>query len=184
MVPPATLALRDRRPRSRILRSAILLASAGELAADKYPKTPSRTEPAGLAGRFTSSAAVGLTCAGRLGGLFAGATAIGSAFATHRVRVQLGERTGVPDPVLGAAEDAVAILIARTLTRRPLERPPVVAAPADAPPPGAPELKGAKARRAAKLAAKAAKAQAVRSARRRVRRPRRRRCRLCRRSRR
>ena len=131
MVAPATIALRDRRPRSRLLRGAIVLASAGELAADKYPKTPSRTEPAGLVARFTSSASVGRTCAGAVGGLLAGAAALGSAFATHDARAALGERTGVPDAVLGAAEDVLAILIATALTSRPLDPAPVPGEPAE-----------------------------------------------------
>jgi hypothetical protein len=123
-VPPAAIALRDRRPSSGLARLAIVVASAGELALDKYPGTPSRTEPAGLAPRFASSGVVGWACAGPIGGLLAGATAIGSAFVMHDVRRDLGRRTGLPDAALGAAEDVLAIVIARTATRRPVKPAP------------------------------------------------------------
>jgi hypothetical protein len=124
MVPPATLALRDGRPRSGPLRLAIVLAAAGELAADKHPGTPSRTDPVGLGGRFTASGAAGWACGGPLGGLLAATTALGSAFAMHRLRGGLGERTGLPDPVLGALEDSLAMAIARAVTLKPLNPAP------------------------------------------------------------
>jgi hypothetical protein len=135
-IPPATIALRDQRPKSRLLRLSILLASAGELAADKSPKIPSRTDPAGLGSRFASSGAVGWTCAGPIGGLFAGSTAIASAYAMHALRGDLGKRSRLPDPVLGAAEDSLAMAIARLATRRPLDTPTPPAKPGSPAPAG------------------------------------------------
>jgi hypothetical protein len=122
-VPPATIAVRDGRPRSRLLRVSIVLASAGELVVDKLPSAPSRTEPAGLGARVASGGWVGWSCAGPIGGVLAGAAALGSAVLMHGVRRDLGKQTGLPDPVLAVAEDSLALLIARFVTRRPLARP-------------------------------------------------------------
>ena len=131
-LPAATIALRDRRPRSRLLRFAIVVGSAGELVLDKLPSMPSRTEAPGLAARFASSATVGRQCAGRFGGLVSGATALGSAFVTHNARRDLGKKTGLPDPVIAVAEDSIAIAIARLTTRRPLDAvPPAPGSPAE-----------------------------------------------------
>jgi hypothetical protein len=172
-VPLATIALRDRQPSPGLARLGIVLASAGELVVDKLPSTPSRTEPVGLGGRFVASGSVGWACAGPIGGLLAGSTAVGSAFLTHGVRRDLGKQTGLPDPVIAVAEDALALLIARLSTRRSLPRPasPTVEDPGD--PPGEPPT-----------APKTEAAAASRPARGRAGRPRRRPCRLCRRSRR
>jgi len=197
-VPPAAIVLRDRRPASPVLRLAVLLASAGELAADKHPSAPSRTEPVGLAGRLAASGSVGWVCGGPLGGLLGGGAAIGAAYAMHAVRGELGERTGLPDPVLGAVEDSLAFAIARAATRRALPRnaspgkaspgkataaapaPPAQAAAARTPPGKPAPAKPAAAKPAP---AKPPAAKAGTSARGRGRRRRRRRCRLCRRSR-
>jgi hypothetical protein len=176
-VPPAAIALRDRRPDSRVLRLAVLLASAGELAADKHPSAPSRTDPVGLAGRLAASGSVGLVCAGPLGGLFAGGAAIASAFAMHAVRGELGERTGLPDPVLGSVEDSLAFAIARAATRRAIPRKAIPAPPAPPAEPAAPPTTAAE-----QVAAKPPAAKTGRPARRRAKRRRRRWCRLCRRS--
>jgi uncharacterized membrane protein len=192
-VPAATIALRDRRPQSRLLRTTIVLASAGELAADKLPSIPSRTEPASLAARFAGSGAVGWNCAGPIGGLLAGATALGSAFLTHRVRSDAGRQTGLPDPAIAVAEDALALLIACVATRRTLAPPtspatapskPAAAAnpPAPTGPPPAPTAPPPTGPPPPRPDA-TAKSPASRRARRRGAPPRRRRCRRCRRSR-
>lgn len=165
-VPAATIALRDHRPKSRLLRMSIVTVSAVELAADKLPSTPSRTEPEGLGARAAVSGAVGWSCAGPIGGLLAGATAIGSAFAMHAVRRDAGRQTGLPDPIFGVIEDLVALGIARAATRRPSQRVRPAARPAEPAEAAAPT------------------AEASRSARGRGGRRRRRCCRLCRRSRR
>ena len=199
-LPPAVIAVRDKRPRSRLLRLGIVLGSAGELVADKLPSTPSRTAPPALAGRFASGGAVGRQCAGTFGGLVGGASAVGSAFVSHNARQDLVKKTGLPDPVIAVAEDSIAIAIARFATRRPLDtRSPATGAddasesalPRRAKPPRGRKAKkqAAKAadaaRRAATDAARAARAQAShagRSARRSAARRPRRRWRLRRRS--
>ena len=155
-LPPAVLAVRDKRPKSRLLRLGIILGSAGELVADKLPSTPSRIAAPGLAGRFASGGAVGRQCAGTFGGLLGGASAVGSGFVSHNARRDLVKKTGLPDPVIAVAEDSIAIALARFATRRPLDTPPPATDTGDAaekPAVAAKPPKGRKARRAADSAA-------------------------------
>ena len=107
---------------SRWARAGIGLAAAGELVVDKLPVTPSRLRPGPLGGR--------LICGGLAGGLVArdagrpwpvGATigAIGAAAGAslgYHTRRTLGQRTGLPDPVWGAAEDVVAFALGSLAT--------------------------------------------------------------------
>jgi uncharacterized membrane protein len=85
-----------------------LVACAGELVADKLPVTPSRTTGG------TVGAAVHYD-AGRpraLGALLGAAGAGAGAYAGSRARILAAERTGLPGPLLGAAEDLVTIGLA------------------------------------------------------------------------
>jgi uncharacterized membrane protein len=86
-----------------------------ELVADKLPSTPSRTQPVGLIVRFVtgglSGAAVSVAGAHSLA-LGAALGAIGGivgAFAGYQVRTRLVRALKVPDFVIAALEDAVAI---------------------------------------------------------------------------
>jgi len=101
---------------------SVTLAAGAELVADKLPQTPSRLQPAGLAGRLV------------LGGLGAGllahaekgpvvpAAVLGSAAALlaakvgHDLRARAAQT--VPDPVVAVAEDGVAIALALVGTGR------------------------------------------------------------------
>ena len=97
-------------------RRLLVAAAAGELVVDKLPNTPSRLEPAGLAGRLV----LGATAAG----LFARtrrdpwlpAAAIGAASAIvaakigHDVRAQLDQHA--PDAAVAVVEDALAFGLA------------------------------------------------------------------------
>jgi uncharacterized membrane protein len=103
----AALALRGT-PRAGWARAAILVLAAGEALGDKLPKTPPRTEPPGLAGRFVAGAAVGAVAAGRRGAAIGAASALLAAFPSERARALLGERTGLPDPAIAAGEDLLA----------------------------------------------------------------------------
>jgi uncharacterized membrane protein len=105
------LALRGRVP-DRRLRAALLVAAAGEMAGDKSPWIPPRSDPAALAGRVVSGALAGRLVGGARGARVGAATAAASTYASERARALLGERLGVPDPVLAAAEDALVVGVA------------------------------------------------------------------------
>jgi len=105
------LALRGRVP-DRRLRAALLLAAAGEMAADKTPWIPPRSDPAALVGRVISGALAGRLGGGAQGARVGAATAAASTYASERARALLGEHLGLPDPVLAAAEDAIVVGVA------------------------------------------------------------------------
>jgi uncharacterized membrane protein len=105
------LALRGRVP-DRRLRAALLVAAAGEMAGDKSPWIPPRSDPAALVGRVISGALAGRLVGGARGARLGAATAAASTYASQRARALLGERLGLPDPVLAAAEDALVVGVA------------------------------------------------------------------------
>ncbi len=105
---PAGIALRGR-PRSPWLRGAILALSAGELLADKLPMAGGRSETPALAGRAVAGAAAGAALRGAKGARVGTAFALAGAYAGERLRVGAVERTGLPDPAVAFAEDAVVI---------------------------------------------------------------------------
>jgi uncharacterized membrane protein len=102
-----------RRPWTKRL---LIAAAAGELVADKLPNTPSRLEPAGIAGRLVLGAtAAGLFARTRRApwlpaAAIGGATAIVSAKIGHDVRVRLAQHA--PDPAVAVVEDALAFGLA------------------------------------------------------------------------
>jgi uncharacterized membrane protein len=107
----AGLALRGRLP-DRRLRAGLLAAAAGEMAADKSPWIPARHDPPALAGRVISGALAGRQVAGARGARVGAATAAASTYASERARELLGQRLGVPDPVLALAEDTLVLAVA------------------------------------------------------------------------
>jgi uncharacterized membrane protein len=123
---PAALALHGRLGRGRV-RAAIVAAGAGELAFDKLPGVPARTHVSGLGARLTTGTLSGHRVAGAPGAAIGGAAAMGTAFAGLHARTLLVERLPVPDPVVGAAEDAIVLCLVALATR---ERPPEAAADA------------------------------------------------------
>ncbi|GGH06136.1 DUF4126 family protein [Mucilaginibacter phyllosphaerae] len=98
-------------PASKVFK----VLGAGELVGDKMPFAPKRTAAGGLAGRFLSGALCGATVYKAnhkqpvIGGLIGGAAAIASAFGCMFLRIGLAKRSGLPDPVIGAIEDAIVI---------------------------------------------------------------------------
>jgi uncharacterized membrane protein len=114
--PFGALALRGRLG-DGVGRTAALLAAAGELVADKLPMTPSRTSPPALAGRLASGATCGKVAGGAAGAIAGSAAAAATAFAGERTRAALGRRTGLSDPLIALAEDALAIGVALAATR-------------------------------------------------------------------
>src|SRR5579875_3845363 len=122
---PGMLAARGRiEGRPRLL---VLLAGTGELAGDKAPVAPPRTGIPALIGRIGSGAYTGREVAG-LPGAAAGsiAAAVGT-FATWRARGLVVEATGLPDPLVGVAEDMLAYGLGAVATRPAIdEDEPVV----------------------------------------------------------
>ena len=86
----------------------------GELAVDKLPKTPSRLSPPSLVIRAASGALVGgaLFAGGRkpsaAGAIVGGLAAVAASFAFYHLRQTLDKKTGLPDPAIALAEDALA----------------------------------------------------------------------------
>ncbi len=105
-------------------RTAVLLASAGEVALDKSPLVPPRSSPVALPGRVASGAYSGHALAGPAGAVAGGVAAGVGSFATERARALVVERTGVPDPVVAAGEDVLAFTVAAVATRPPAEEEP------------------------------------------------------------
>jgi uncharacterized membrane protein len=95
-----------------------LVALAGELVADKLPVTPWRTTSGPFLQRLATGGTIGAAVhydAGRsrpLGVLLGAVGAGAGAWAGTQTRVLLAERTRVPGPLLGAAEDLFALGLA------------------------------------------------------------------------
>ncbi len=104
----AGLALRRRVPDGP-LRAGLIVLAAGEMAADKSPWIPARHDPPALAGRVISGALAGRQVAGARGARVGAAAAAATTYASERARQLLGQRLGVPDPVLALAEDALVL---------------------------------------------------------------------------
>lgn len=100
-------------------RSANVLAvlELGELIGDKLPFAPSRTAGGAFVGRLVSGAVSGAAlraAAGRgwpAGAALAGGAAVAAAYAGEYYR-GLGQKAGLPDPVLALLEDAAAVGLA------------------------------------------------------------------------
>lgn len=95
-----------------------LVGFAGELVADKLPNTPRRTTLGPFLQRLATGAAVGAAVhydAGRsrpLGAVLGAAGAGAGAWAGTSARAFVAERTRLPGPLLGAAEDLVTVGLA------------------------------------------------------------------------
>ena len=95
-----------------------LVGFAGELVADKLPITPRRTTTGPFLQRLATGGTVGAAVhydAGRsrpLGALLGAAGAGAGAWAGSTARTFVAERTRLPNPLLGAVEDLVAVGLA------------------------------------------------------------------------
>lgn len=110
------------RPTSTAPRGAVLVLGAAELVADKLPKTPSRTEPAGLVARAVT-AGVGAGVLARRSGTdpyapvaLAAITAVTAAFTGRSYRGWAAQR-GWPDVLAAAAEDVWSFALALAAAR-------------------------------------------------------------------
>ena len=98
------------------------LLALGELVVDKLPVTPARTLPASLVVRALAGGIAGGSLAAarggdrRLGALCGIAAAVAASFLFERLRAAAVRRTGLPDPVVALAEDALAIGAGYALT--------------------------------------------------------------------
>src|SRR3954447_26335354 len=97
-------------------RRLLVAAAVRELVVDKLPATPSRLEPAGIAGRLAMGALAGGLFAQTRRAPWFPAAAIGAASAIvaakigHDVRARLAQRA--PDPAIAVVEDALALGLA------------------------------------------------------------------------
>lgn len=114
-----------RSPKALVILSVL---AASELVGDKLPFTPSRLEPGGLAARFVIGGLAGGAVAldarrSPAAGVLAGITGAGiGAFSGYHIRRGIVVGTGLPDPVVAVAEDALAIGIAAAAIQRPNEK--------------------------------------------------------------
>jgi len=98
------------------------LLSAGELVADKLPKTPNRIAPGPLVGRIVSGTIVGAVVCNAakkspwLGGLLGGAAAVAGSYGGYYGRRALAQR--LPAPIVAVAEDALAVALGRHFAPR------------------------------------------------------------------
>ena len=93
----------------------------GELVADKVPGVPARIQPGPLMGRAAIGGLVGALVVGRkdraLGAAVGAGAAIVASFGGWLLRTEGARQTGLPDVVLALAEDAGAVVAARSLAR-------------------------------------------------------------------
>ena len=118
-----------RRLRTPAGRVGAGIAAAGELVADKLPRTPSRLRPPVLASRLATGALVGALAAGtgdRRALVTAGAVGMAGAaagsYAGAAYRSALPARTGTGDLPWALGEDAVAVGLVAAATRVGAER--------------------------------------------------------------
>ncbi len=96
-------------------RTALRLAAAGELVADKLPGTPDRILPLPLLGRATSGAVAGAALSDAdgedwvVGAALGAVAAVISAFGLYHLRRALTHGLGLPDLPVALAEDFVAL---------------------------------------------------------------------------
>jgi uncharacterized membrane protein len=113
---PAVLARRRRLGGTTVSR-LLMVAAAAEAVADKTPVVPPRTSAPSVGARVISGALCGRVLAGTPGVVPGALGALAGTFGAYRARAALGEATGAPDPLLGVAEDALALTVAALATR-------------------------------------------------------------------
>ena len=104
---------------SPVAAAVLRTLAAGEVVADKLPKTPARTEPASVAFRAASGGLCGAAlCAAEgeealIGAAIGALAAVASTFAFYHLRRRLDKGTGAPDALFAVVEDALVVGIGR-----------------------------------------------------------------------
>ena len=98
-------------------RIAVFVAAAGELAADKAPQAPDRTDLPAVVGRTLAAAYTGREIADAPGAVAGALTAVAGTYAWWRARGLVVATTGLPDPVVAVGEDLLAMGFAAIGTR-------------------------------------------------------------------
>lgn len=123
LMAPAALAMaQQRRPHGSAhwlaappVERTLAAMAAGELLYDKLPIAASRLSPPLLSGRLLAGAMCGAASAQldqRAGAVVGAAGALAAGYAGYHLRKRAGAATGVPDAIIGVAEDAIAIGLA------------------------------------------------------------------------
>ena len=91
--------------------------AVGEISADKLPFSPDRVSLPGLAGRLATGALVGAALyaadgrKGATGGAIGALSSLATSYASYYLRTGTQQRFGLPNPVGGIVEDAVALTV-------------------------------------------------------------------------
>lgn len=99
------------------LSKVLTVMQLGEILGDKLPIVPGRTTLMPLLGRIASGGVVGAAAylsegdRAAPGVLLGSSSAVAAAFAGEGLRVLAARTTGLPDPVVAFAEDAVVLLV-------------------------------------------------------------------------
>jgi uncharacterized membrane protein len=113
--------------KSEHVSGALIALAAGEMAADKLPVIPARTETAPLLGRAAMGGLAGAVVGDVIGSsmvpaaLLGSLAAVTSTLAFYRIRKEAGERTGIPDGVLALLEDALVVTLGSRLSQMLVE---------------------------------------------------------------
>jgi uncharacterized membrane protein len=105
--------------RKPAVRAALVALAGAELLADKLPSAPDRIRPIPLAARAASGAIVGWSigqdrAAARRLAVAGALAAVASAYLAWGVRRFIASRSSIPDPLIGACEDVLAIAVGRS----------------------------------------------------------------------
>lgn len=121
--------LKKRRPNvfgkfgSPTTATLLSIAAVGELIGDKLPITPDRIEVQSVIGRAVSGGVCGAAVARSrsdswiAGGFIGTLAALASTYGAFHLRAAIGRRLSIPDPIVGAAEDGIALGIGLCVTR-------------------------------------------------------------------
>jgi uncharacterized membrane protein len=96
-----------------LVATSLKFLAGAELLGDKLPQTGNRISPPQLAARVLSGAVVGATVAGAhkkskiTGGMLGVVGALAASFGFYFLRKKIGQESGLPNVVLGLAEDAI-----------------------------------------------------------------------------
>ncbi|UII23604.1 DUF4126 family protein [Fulvivirga ligni] len=97
------------------LQTVTAVLAGGELVGDKLPNAPDRISPIALAGRAISGALIGAILykearrSTRTGAIMGAVSAVVSAGVGFYLRKKVGQTTDVQDPIIGGAEDLLAL---------------------------------------------------------------------------